>query len=107
MSQITEIDLSLLSQDEVYVLSGRRRGEAAAKRFKVDDLSKGDLVKVIIPPTCYCMAQGFLLGMFGRIARRLDNQADFFTMFEFINDDQHYTNLVDMVTISMRTSVCL
>lgn len=76
-----KVDLSSVSGP---VYSGRERGEALRKRFKLDSQEDAaDHVEVLIPDSAYTVSSSFFLGLLGPSIRKCGSVEKFERKFEF------------------------
>lgn len=101
---VIEINLNDISNKEVQVISGRSRGEATRKKFKIEKIEEEhNQVKVIIPKECYCLNSSFLLGLFGKSIRKFGSKK-FKEVFVFVNDENHREEIEEAITRALMSS---
>jgi hypothetical protein len=80
---MTNIDLQVLTKNEVRSLSGHDRGNEARSFFNLDSLDTEETeVTVVAPDELDTITPSFVQGMFGRSVQRLGKE-QFFVKYKF------------------------
>ncbi len=84
-SNRTEINLGEIGGP---VFLGRKKGEQARAKFKLDDADKDQSTYlIIVPESAYALASSFFLGLFGDSIRAAGSPDKFLAKFEFKSSD--------------------
>lgn len=90
------------------VFTGRQKGIAVRKKYKLDDLdSESSHVKIFIPEDTFSVSSSFLLGFLGESIRNLGSRDDFYSVFE-IDGPSRFLRTVDSCidrALATRTSI--
>lgn len=97
---MTAIDFNSMGMP---VFTGRPRGEAARRKYRLDDLdSAKESVEVIIPDEVYTITSSYFLGLFGPSIRNYGSKSDFIAHYNFQAPERVMGRLDEWVDRALR-----
>lgn len=97
------INLGDLTRGEVHNLIGHERGQAARKKFLLDDAdASGESVLIAVPQDLYTITPSFFQGMLAESVRKAGSRDAFLTRYRFDAPPTVLTQVESGITSALR-----